>query len=323
MRTKLLYGTLAVSILALVTQLAFSAPPTSFYTPGETTDPTCSPGDVNCDVELPVIDTIYSANGTTGSGRTVGVTDTLNFDSNTFVVDGTNNRVGIGTSTPDESLQVDGRIKISNSGARLVLEDNDTADIDAAWLRADIRAVSSDGTTAWELGRANNTVDSFRIVNHDANGDIDFLIGPNTAASTKMTILANGNVGIGNETPSNILQVGPGNDAMFVSNIWTASRVLLGHPDLGTPAGRGGISYDRTTGNMSLISTTSGVLQNRIFIQWDGNIGIGTTTPDSKLSIVGLPSWTTSAVTPGSLVGAICITSLGNLYIDTDGTCSN
>ncbi len=47
---------------------------------------------------------IYDDNGTIGTGRTLGVTDNVNFDSNTLVIDGTNDRVGIGTSTPSNKL---------------------------------------------------------------------------------------------------------------------------------------------------------------------------------------------------------------------------
>lgn len=52
-------------------------------------------------------------------------------------------------------------------------------------------------------------------------------------------------------------------------------------------------------------------------------VAIGTETADSKLSVVGLPSGTTDAVTTGTLAGAVCITDAGNMYIDTDGVCGN
>lgn len=54
----------------------------------------------------PVASTFYTANGTAGTGRTVGITDSINFDSNTFVIDGTNNRVGIGTTAPTAKLDI-------------------------------------------------------------------------------------------------------------------------------------------------------------------------------------------------------------------------
>lgn len=46
---------------------------------------------------------------------TGGVDDNINIDSNTLKVDGTNNRVGIGTATAGRTLSVDGSIQVSNS----------------------------------------------------------------------------------------------------------------------------------------------------------------------------------------------------------------
>lgn len=54
-----------------------------------------------------------------------------------------------------------------------------------------------------------------------------------------------------------------------------------------------------------------------------GNVGIGTTNPGSKLVVTDLPSGTSDDVVEGSLAGALCITTSGNLYVDTDGTCDN
>ncbi|WP_428069935.1 hypothetical protein [Chryseobacterium gambrini] len=50
---------------------------------------------------------IYDNNGTIGAGRTVAITDHVNFDSNTFVIDGTNNNIGIGTQTPNTNSILD------------------------------------------------------------------------------------------------------------------------------------------------------------------------------------------------------------------------
>ncbi len=57
---------------------------------------------------------IYDSNGdiapTTATNRTVNFTSggSLNFDSNTLFIDATNNRVGIGTSTPTSVFEVNG-----------------------------------------------------------------------------------------------------------------------------------------------------------------------------------------------------------------------
>jgi hypothetical protein len=60
-------------------------------------------------------DNIYTTNGTIGSGRTVNVTNTVNFDAGTLFLDGTNNRIGIGTSTPTEKLDLTGNVKFSGA----------------------------------------------------------------------------------------------------------------------------------------------------------------------------------------------------------------
>ncbi|KRD09177.1 hypothetical protein ASE21_15155 [Flavobacterium sp. Root901] len=62
--------------------------------------------------------TIYNANGTIGSGRLVAITDNINFDSNTFYIDGTNNRIGLGTAAPNTRLEITSGIT-NASGVRL------------------------------------------------------------------------------------------------------------------------------------------------------------------------------------------------------------
>lgn len=49
---------------------------------------------------------IYTADGTIAADRNVGVTTKLNFDANSLVIDGANNRVGIGNNAPAYKLDV-------------------------------------------------------------------------------------------------------------------------------------------------------------------------------------------------------------------------
>ena len=60
-------------------------------------------------------DNIYTTDGTIGSGRTVNISNTLNFDAGTLFLDGTNNRIGIGTATPTEKLDLTGNVKFSGA----------------------------------------------------------------------------------------------------------------------------------------------------------------------------------------------------------------
>ena len=64
-------------------------------------------------------------NGTTGITTPDVITDDLTVDTNTLHVDATNNRVGIGTSTPNQTLTVNGTIESLkddvNEGGHLLL----------------------------------------------------------------------------------------------------------------------------------------------------------------------------------------------------------
>ncbi|KKW08091.1 MAG: hypothetical protein UY44_C0018G0001, partial [Candidatus Kaiserbacteria bacterium GW2011_GWA2_49_19] len=78
----------------------FATPPSTYYTPGETLDPNCAPGDPNCAVYPPLSTTI-----TTSTNVIIG-TSTLNFGGGLFYLDGANNLIGIGTTTPAAKLHV-------------------------------------------------------------------------------------------------------------------------------------------------------------------------------------------------------------------------
>ncbi len=126
----LLFG-LSFSII-----VAYATPPGSAYTPGETLDPTCAPGDTFCTVAIAggltfstgltnTANTITNnlSTGVSGGQSVVGGTAasnnlTLSSTTNatkgkiifgTSVYDEANNRLGIGTTSPDQRFVVQGQ----------------------------------------------------------------------------------------------------------------------------------------------------------------------------------------------------------------------
>ena len=61
---------------------------------------------------------IYGGSGTVPDGTEIGITDFVYFDSSTFVLDAQNKRVGIGTTTPSYSLDLD--VTTTNKAARII-----------------------------------------------------------------------------------------------------------------------------------------------------------------------------------------------------------
>jgi len=74
--------------------------------------------------------TLGDASGdvTTINGTAVTIPNGLNFDSNTLVIDHTNNRVGIGAAAPTKALEVAGDVQISGVTPFITIGDGDAED---------------------------------------------------------------------------------------------------------------------------------------------------------------------------------------------------
>jgi len=126
--------------------------------------------------------TLSTTTASVGGDSTVG--GDLTVDTNTLYVDSTNNRVGVGTSSPADLLEVQGSgdavLRIKSTGgnvARLDLDNNATGGHE--WT------ISSWGTTyAGSL-----------------------IISDETASAERMRISSTGDVGIGGVSPSDTLHV--------------------------------------------------------------------------------------------------------------------
>jgi hypothetical protein len=133
----------------------------------------------------------FSANGGTTLGdasgdaltinsSAVSIPNGLNFDSNTFVIDATNNRVGVGIASPAYALSVLGSI-IDLNGA-------------ATYPTIQLRA-SSNTSTIFSIGRGSSAEGYLAT---SGNNPIYF----STNATERMRIDGAGNVGIGTSSPA-------------------------------------------------------------------------------------------------------------------------
>jgi len=105
MSRELSFGETLVRILLAPPRMLYAAPPSSTYTPGETLDPSCSPGDTNCTVNYPVA----------GSAGNIQFNDYSTFggENSLFYATSTGN-LGVGTSSPYAKLSVTGEVVANN-----------------------------------------------------------------------------------------------------------------------------------------------------------------------------------------------------------------
>jgi hypothetical protein len=160
------------------------------------------------------------------------------FDTNTLVVDASNNRVGIGTSTPTDTLSLNGPIYFSQVSAPSVTTNrlyNESGNL--TWNGSVIGGSTTgnwttDGTNAWR---------------------------------------ASGNIGIGTTSPyARLSVVGEVVAPYYTATSTTATTTLAG----GLNVGSGGLVYDRSTGYVGISkSNPSYALDVNGFINTSGTTG--------------------------------------------------
>ncbi|MCL4404073.1 hypothetical protein M1432_01910 [Patescibacteria group bacterium] len=168
-----------------------------------------------------------------------------------FDVDTTNGRVGIGTAVPGNNLTVIG------TGANSGIDVLPTGYPSGATIR-----ILNPGT--------DNTVQIGAV----ENNNVQFL----TNNTVQMTIMTGGNIGVGTGSPANKLSVNVGTNA--TDGVWIGgnnSYLVIG--------GNDGVQGWINSPSWNLSLRTAGV--DRLYITNAGNIGIGTTSPGSKLDVVG------------------------------------
>jgi hypothetical protein len=144
------------------------------------------------------------------------VTGDLAVDTSTLVVDSGNNRVGIGTSSPTETLQVAGNILVGTDSGDAF---NNEARVRIQGAGNEFIQIKSDGTGVVGLLFGDTTDDFTAGIQSDQTDGNDLSFSAGNAE--RMIITSAGNVGIGTTSPATQLHVAGtlNNTAQFTASI--------------------------------------------------------------------------------------------------------
>ena len=203
-----------------------------------------------------------SGDALTINSSAVSIPNGLNFDSNTLVIDATNNRVGIGTASPASTLN----IETSTTSVYLKSTGSTACDIE-------ITGGNRGAGSASFLIRQDNAGNGYLYNRESAN----LLFG--TAFTERMRITSAGNVGIGTSSPA-------------ATNKFQVSQTSTTDGATAIVASCTGVT---TGANYGLYSSVSGATVRNwgLYVQAGdayvaGNVGIGTSSPVYKLDVNGI-----------------------------------
>ena len=197
-------------------------------------------------------------------------------DSNTLFVDSANNRVGIGTASPAYRLDVNGASRL---GSNFIVDSN-----------GDAYQPITGGVALW-VATGNATYPSYGFYGDTGIGMYRAAadtLAFSTSDTERLRITSAGNVGIGTTGPAAKLTVVGATTVIGQTNVVARfsddfnSTLLISHP--------ASTSATATiTGNEQLAFATGAVgnIAERLRITSGGNVGIGTTSPDTKLQVIG------------------------------------
>jgi hypothetical protein len=220
-----------------------------------------------------------SSNGYYYFNRTPG-----DYSSPNLMIDGANNRVGIGTTNPSEKLEISGNIKLGGTSTynSIAIYNSGSSGGGGMIAYKNGTAQAFFGASAWYTGGTDNGA----IIGTDSSS-IPIIF--HTSAE-RMRVTGGGNVGIGITNPSYKLDVsgtGRFTDTLIVKNTSSSPSIWSGQY-----GGAINILGDNTTSNryidLSIVDSNGANSVSGLRLVSGGNVGIGITNPTtSKLEVNG------------------------------------
>jgi hypothetical protein len=259
-----------------------------------------------------------AAIGTTVNNNFIGTTDAKDWVMATNSLERaritSGGNVGIGTSAPASKLDVRGVTAIGPNGAYNggyssdynMHVGNATNSTNGGIMI--VAGGSTGGTGKLSFDRGSNSDGRGRIWYDNSTDKLQF----GTTALMRMTIDNVGKVGIGTASPTTILHVSTTSLAIarIDAGLNSQSEIVFANNGSGTGGGGFGVGRDYMgTGAHNFFVYDNVATATRLLIDNTGNVGIGTTTPGSKLDVNGTSNFNGNM----TITGTVAITGSGTV----------
>lgn len=314
----LVISLLSILIFTCTLSYVFADPPGSAYTPGQTLQPSCDPGDTNCTVLAPFAIGTSISSATAGSVLFAGTSGVLAQDNSNLFWDDTNNQLRLGTgsaSLPSYTFSGDTTTGIFNPSAgtigftfsgtqRYSLSSTSFASGTSGGFTL-IRAVGSATAPTYAF-----TGDANTGIYRDTADTLEFTTG----GSERARFDSSGNFGLGDNSPASLLTVGSGD--LFQVNSSGAIAAATGITSSGS------INFSGLTASKAVFTDGSKNLTSSGTLGVDqGGSGL-TATPTNGQVLIGNGSGFTLATLTAS-TGISITTGSGSISISATGVSSN
>ena len=350
----------AIALTNKIDQLTNTVITTPTITGGTLTNASISGGSISgatiSGTTLTVSSGTFSGNLTVSGTATSTFAGDSAFDTNTLYIDSLNNRVGVGTSSPSDTLSVNGPVFLANSSPSITANRLYSSSNNLYWAGSLIGGATTgtwdtDGTHVW---RPTGNVGIGTTSPYAKLSVVGEVVASNFTATstTATTTLAGGfvvetsglvydyssnNIGIGTAAPTSKLHLtsssatpvyfettATGNNSVLTLNNTNGGGNAAGLALQVTSVQRASIfSYDtglniQTDQSLPISFNINGV-NRKMLLDTTGNLGIGTTSPYAKLSVVGetVSSYFTATSTTASIfpyASSTALTVSGSLF---------
>ena len=232
-------------------------------------------------------DPLYTTVKTQSSSWTVLSGDYWSVTSNTQHPNDLTNNVGIGTNVAGEKLTVSGNISASGGLSALggINYFGGSVGIGTTSPTADLTVGDGTSSESISINKSTSGTANLNFLNAGNakvyfQADVDEHLRIATNNSVKMSILENGNVGIGTTAPTSNLHVhGDPGTSNYLAYLYNSGAAGAKHGLNAQIASSAATAYG--------LRVNTGGSTNTLAAMGDGKVGIGTAAPNHELTVVG------------------------------------